>query len=129
MCSFQPVFKTFHSAHIVRHILPRSAQRDFKTWLKALVGRIKSHSRKPDEPFRKKKNFATSEDCERFVARHREAPVSPQILDPAFDYQETDRIRLVADFLARLNPQINRYLRSSENMLALGFEGVPYQLS
>jgi hypothetical protein len=126
---FQPVWETFHSAHIVRHILPNAMRSDFESWLATLVGRIKSHWAKPDEEFRRKDTFPNAKEREQFISRHRGRPVPREILDPRFEYQEEDSPRLIGEFLARLNPQTNRYLRSPENMLALGFEGVPYHFS
>lgn len=126
---FQPVRETFHAVHIVRHILPKATVAEFDSWLKALVARIKSHWAKPDEEFRKKDTFSSPEEREPFIARHRGPPIPHQILDPRFEYREADRVRLIGEFLERLDPKTNRYLRTSEAMLALGFKGVPYRLT
>jgi len=54
--------------------------------------------------------------------------VPPQLLDPTFDYHPDQREALVAGFLANLDPAHNRYLRTPEAMLDLGFTGTPYRL-
>jgi hypothetical protein len=126
---YQPVRETFHSTHIVRHVVPKTERATFDTWLDQLVDRIKAHWAKPDEAFRKKSTFASPLEREQFIARHRGLPVPQQILDPAFVYVEADRPQLLNDFLSRLQDSGNRYLHPATQMLQLGFQGTPYRVN
>jgi len=121
---YQPVRETFHSAHIVRHVLPKAAKKEFEAWLKGLVERVKRIASKPDEEFRKKKDFDSLEAHRAFVGRHRGAPLPPEILDPNTDVSEENRLELVHRFLAGLDSSTNRYLRSPEELKAQGFVGI-----
>jgi hypothetical protein len=56
------------------------------------------------------------------------APVPREALDAGFDYQPSMASQLLSRFLASLDPAANPYLRSSEEMLAAGFQGKPYSL-
>lgn len=123
-----PISETFHSAHIVKHILPAEHAKAFQHWLVSLADRVKSIAAKPDEPFRKKKEFDTADEYEVFVARHRGLALPPEILNPAQQVTAGNREELVARFLERLDWKSNRYLRAPEKMQAMGFTGTPYRL-
>jgi hypothetical protein len=125
---YQPIRETFHCAHLVEHILPKQAKKGFQAWLDGLAERIMQFWPKPDEPFRKKKEFATVEEHQSFIARHRGVAVPRELLDPDFPYRPEMREQLVAEYLERLDWKVNRYLRSPEDMLKIGFEGTPYRL-
>lgn len=123
---YQPVTSTFHSAHIVHHILPASIKKEFVTWRKTVVERIKTHYSKPVEAFKKKKEFANLDEYELFLSRHRGLALPPQILDLNFPYNHEDRENLVREFLQSLDPNKNRYLRNAEVMKSMGYAGTPY---
>jgi hypothetical protein len=123
---YQPVRETFHSAHLVRHILPKDARKEFETWLKGLVARVKEIASKPDEEFRKKKEFESPEAHRAFVSRHRGSPLPPEILAPQSKVTPELQRDLVMQFLGGLNPSSNRYLRSPEELKASGLEAMPY---
>lgn len=125
---YQPVSETFHSIHIVNHILPKPVKKDFENWLNIVVERIKKSYAKPDESFRKRKEFDSEAEYQIFLGRHRGPALPPQILAPSFDYTPENRESLVRDFLKNLDIGNNRYLRTPEAMKELGFEGTPYQL-
>lgn len=125
---YQPVTSTFHSAHIVQHILPKQNQGMFNEWLNAVVDRIKTHYAKPTEPFKKKKEFATPCEHEAFLARHRGPPLPPQVLDLSIPYRPEARETLVREFLQSLDPDKNRYLRSAETMKSMNYLSTPYRL-
>jgi hypothetical protein len=125
---YQPVRETFHSAHVVRHILPADVRKPFDAWLDVVAERVQKIAAKPEEAFRKKKEFATNEEYLEFCARHRGTPLPPQVLDPQFAYDDGQRAQLVRENLHGLNCQANMYLRSPEDMRALGFAGTPYKL-
>jgi hypothetical protein len=123
-----PVRETFHAAHLVNHTMPKSEKKTFETWLGDLADRLKTVAPKPDEPFRKLRDFPSREDYLAFVAPHRGVALPPEILDPRFAYDPSQRTELVARYLKDLDWQGNPFLRSPEAMLAAGFKGTPYQL-
>jgi hypothetical protein len=123
---FQPVRQTFHAASIVRHVLSAPAREQFETWLERIADRIKTHHPKPDTPPRRVKTFPDKDAYIAYVAPHRGEPLPPEILDPEHDYHPRERAHLVERFLARLDPSTNPFLRTPEEMLALGFVGRPY---
>ena len=125
---YQPVSETFHSANIVNHILPKPTRAEFESWLNSVIDRVKTFFPLPDIPKRKFGTFDNEAAYDEYVAPRRGVAVPPQILDPGFDYKPQEREALLAGFLGQLDPQKNRYLRSPESMLKLGFVGVPYQL-
>ena len=125
---YQPVTETFHSVHLVRHILPKPKRKMFEEWLNAVVDRIKVVAPKPEEEFKKKKEFDSVEAHKAFVARHRGNPLPPEIIDPGFDYNDEIRVELIDQFLQSLDWGANRYLRSPDEMKEIGFEGTPYRL-
>lgn len=123
---YQPVRETFHAAHIVSHVLPKSAKKEFEAWLKEVVARVKRIASKPDEEFKKKKEFESVEAHQAFIARHRGAPIPPEILDLNVEVNESNRKNLNARFLAGLSPSDNRYLLRPEELSLLGVETIPY---
>ena len=125
---YQPISETFHSVHVVRHILPKTKRKLFDQWLNATVKRVKSVAPKPDEDFKPKDEFDSPEEHKEFIARHRGDPLPPQILDPDFDYDDDRRVELIDQFLQSLDWGANRYLRSPDEMKEIGFEGTPYRL-
>ncbi len=123
---FQPVPETFHAANVVRHTIPKSHKKSFDEWLAGLSDRVHAVAPKPDEEFKKKKEFADPADYEAFVARHWGAPLAREILDP--EASATPAEPLIEAFLAGLDYRANPYLRTPEQMRDLGFPGEPYKL-
>jgi hypothetical protein len=123
---FQPVRETFHASHIAAHVLPKKAKKDFEAWLKEVAKRVKRIASKPDEAFKKKSEFESVEAHQAFIARHRGAPIPPEILDPNVDVNDSNRDELNARFLAGLKASENRYLLRPEELPALGVEPIPY---
>lgn len=123
---FQPIPDTFHAAHVTRHITPKAHRKAFDQWLAALSDRVHAVAPKPDEEFKKKKEFASPEQHQAFLARHWGAPLPRQILDP--EAIATPAEPLIQAFLAGLDWQANPYLRSPDQMRELGFPGQPYTL-
>jgi len=123
---YQPVRETFHSAHIVQHVLPKPARKVFQGWLKSLTTRVKEIAPKPDEEFRKKKDFASIEEHQAFIARHRGLPLPPDILLEGHEVTAERSRALVQKFITGLDWKANRYLRPPDEMRALGFEGQAY---
>jgi hypothetical protein len=122
---YQPAREAFHSAHLVRHILPRSAQSEFAQWLQLVSARLHEVAPKQDD-FREYDEFDSDEAYNAWVAPHRGLPLPPELLDPRYVYEPSTRQALVAGFVARLDPASNPYLRTAEAMRALGFDGEPY---
>ena len=125
---YQPIDETFHASYILRHTLPKADQKTFSSWLKSAAARLDTIAPKPDEPRRKKSEFDSPEQYTEWVATHRGVALPSEVLDPGFDYMQEMREDLVGTFLEELDPSANRYLRSPEAMLELGFEGIPYRL-
>jgi hypothetical protein len=55
-------------------------------------------------------------------------PVSRNLLDPGYVPSPEMDNKHIADYLAGLNWQTNRFLRSPDELREKGFEGVPYTL-
>lgn len=125
---YVPIMEVFHCAHLVRHILPKSAWKDFGDWLKVISKRLDELASAPDEPFRKKSTFPSLEAYHAFTARHRGMALPAQVIDPAFSYKPEQREELIDAYLAGLNWRENRYLHSPDELRATGFEGRPYRL-
>lgn len=56
----------------------------------------------------------------------KEAPVPQELFNPDFTWSEDAASSALKHFLQALNPTMNLYLRSPEQMLATGFKGMPY---
>lgn len=125
---FTPVGETFHAAHIVQHIMPKSHKAEFVKWLEFVSDRMHTHFPLPDIPQREFSSFENKEAAWAYRAPRRGVAVPPQALDPAIEYQPASREELMREFLRGLNRGRNRYLRSPEAMLELGFKGQPYSL-
>lgn len=125
---YPPVRETFHTAYLVSHIMPKKSKRGFAKWRDDLAARVKAVAPKPDEPFRMKKEFPTPEAHLAWVAPHQGTALPPQILDPNFNYDESQRTVLLDKYLSELDWRENPYLRSPEAMKAAGFAGAPYRL-
>lgn len=125
---YQPIAETYHAAHVTNHVLPKDAKKAFSTWLKATAQRLDQvGARKPPDGGRKRKDFESKEAYKTWAVTHRGMPLPPQVLDPGFAYDPKDREPLIRAFLTTLDWRSNAYLRSPEDMLKLGFEGLPYQ--
>ena len=125
---YTPVGETFHAANVVEHIMPKSRRADFDAWLTAMSDRMHAHFPLPDMPARDISTFDSKAAAWAYRAPRRGVAVPPQLLDPSFDYDPAQREDLLREFLSGLDRGRNRYLRSPEDMLSLGFEGQPYSL-
>lgn len=124
---YAPINQTFHAAHIVQHILPKAHRPAMVRWLEGAIQRLQTHARAPDEPFRKQRSFPTLDEWKHFVGRHRGQPLPPDLLDPDTDCTVDQHAARVGRFIEGLDWRRNRFLRSPEAMLALGFQGEPYR--
>jgi hypothetical protein len=126
---YTPVRPTFHMAHLVTHIMPKELQKKLKSWLREAAARVHAAAPKPEEDRKKPEEFPSDEAYCAWIATHQGSALPPQILDPAFTYDESQRKALVDEHLKALNWRDNPYLRSPEAMVAAGFKGTPYQLA
>ncbi|PAU64859.1 hypothetical protein BZL42_01180 [Pseudomonas indica] len=123
---YGPISETFHTAHAVKHIIPKAHRSAFECWLKAIIARAHAVAEVPDAEFRRRDEFDDTESWLAFVAPFRGEALPPEFLDPAFDYKPQLREELIKKFIENLDWKSNRYLRSPDQMLELGFDGVPY---
>jgi hypothetical protein len=95
-------------ASLAEHVLP-TLKAAFRSWRDAVIaGLLKTN------PFDK--------------AHPAGELVTREAFDPTFDYKPAAAKKLMAAFLARLNPKKNKYLRSPEKLRQVDFEGTPYEL-
>ena len=126
---YTQVGSTDHSANIIRYTLSEKHKKTFKVWLDSVAERAHRYFPLPNIEYRKFQTFSTEDAYNEFVAPRRGGAVPPQLIDPAFDYKPEDQEKYLAEFLENLNLNKNRYLRQPEEMIALGFTGIPYKLS
>lgn len=125
---YQPHDSAFHSAYVVRHIMPKNKKKIFSNWLEGMLARILKIAPKPDEqPIKNLKELSPEEKAD-YYARHWGEALPPQVLDLEFDYKCDMREDLVNRFLSELDWKNNPFLRSPKEMKSLGFKGTPYQL-
>lgn len=129
---YSPILETFHAAHLARHMLPRDVRPAFGRWVEEIIARLNIFAKKPDEAVAHAEDFPTVEDWKRFAAGHRGRPLPPEFLDGA---QPTMLLaaepqqcmdRAVDRHLRQLDWTGNPFLRTPDEMRALGFVGEPY---
>jgi hypothetical protein len=125
---FTPVAETFHAANVVQHIVPTSQKGAFEHWLLAVSDRMHAHFPLPDLAEREFSTFESEQAYDAYVAPRRGVAIPPEILDTSVEYDPGKRDASLAKFLTGLDRGRNRFLRSPEEMLELGFEGRPYEL-
>lgn len=125
---YQPHDSAFHSAYLVKYILPKNKKKIFSKWLEGMLARIKEVAPKPDEEPIENEDELSMEERVAYYARHWGESLPPQVLDLDFDYQPEMREKLVDKFLSELDWQENPFLRSPDEMKKLGFKGMPYKL-
>ena len=114
-------------AYLFRHVCPASHKDAFERWLETIIGRLGSlYPGRIDEYTGDRKD---TEAVAEFRAELKGPPLPPQALDPNFDYDDSQRETLLAEFLASVDHAANPFLRSPEELLKEGFEGTPYTLS
>lgn len=125
---FTPVAETFHAANVVQHIMPKPHKRTFDQWLLTVSDRMHAHFPLPDIPKREFSTFESKEAYRAYCAPRRGIAIPPQILDISVEYDPSQREANLKGFLRGLDRERNRFLRSPEAMLELGFQGTPYEL-
>lgn len=100
---------------LARHVLPKSARSTFKQWLLVVLDkRIGVHWQLDGDP--------------RSRAARLGALVSREALDPTRPLDEAAMPAQVKALLRKVDWRQNRYLRSPEELRALGYVGTPYAL-
>ncbi len=123
---YQPFESAFHTSYVVRHILPKPAQRAFRAWLNDMLQRIGQIAPKPDEPPAEDEDAMTPQELAKYYARHWGQPLPPHSLELERPYDPAERVHSVDQFLRGLSWQDNPFLRSPEQMAQRGFEGLAY---
>ncbi|HTR55943.1 MAG TPA: hypothetical protein VMJ10_34945 [Kofleriaceae bacterium] len=125
---YQPIPAAFHSAYLVKHILPAAKQRTFATWLARLAKRLDDIAPKPRELPVEDEDRMKKPRREAYWARHRGVALPPEVLDVSTEFDPARREELVDRFLRSVRWQDNPFLRSPTQMKKLGFRGKPYRL-
>lgn len=125
---YAPILETFHAAHLTRHMLPRTFKPAYSQWLAAVIDRLDLLAPKPDEDPASRADFETEAAWRAFIDRHRGRPLPPDVLDLQRTVAVADLDGLMDAWLRRLDWATNPFLRSPEQMHALGFTGLPYSL-
>jgi hypothetical protein len=123
---YQPLMKASHIVNIVQFILPKDAKKAFKTWLKETSDRLDIVAEIPDLEERKHTEFDSREAFYAYKAPRRGPPIPPLVLDPGIDLSNLDLVAEAHKFIATLDHTKNRYLKSPDQMIAEGFESLPY---
>jgi len=126
---YQPIDSAFHSAYLVRHIMPKNKKKIYSDWLEGMLARVRKIAPKPDEPPVEDEDELSSEERAAYYARHWGEALPPEVLDLGRDYQQSEREELVDRFLRQLDWTQNPFLRSPDEILRLGFKGKPYRLA
>lgn len=122
----QPIFPLVHTACLANVIMPKSALPEFEKWLLYLSGRLYDVAEAPDMEIPNFSDFESEEAYNHHIAPMRGIPIPPAILEYDVDHEEMDLEAEARAFVATLDPTKNRFLRSRDDMLPLGFEGEPY---
>lgn len=123
----QPIFDLVHMAYLANFIMPKSALPEFEKWLLHLSGRLYDVAEAPDMDIPEFSDFESEEAYNEHVAPMRGAPIPPAILEYDVEHEDMDLEAEARAFVATLDPTKNRFLRSKDEMLRLGFEGEPYK--
>jgi hypothetical protein len=119
---------TVHQAFLLRYVIPKSKRKPFDHWLAFVLNRLAEVAPRPKEPIGDFKNYESKEAYRLAQRPYFGVPIPFDVLDPDFDYKLAMREELVDRYLRGLNWKHNPFLRTPDEMKALGFEGTPYRL-
>lgn len=107
----EPIAK---QAMLAQHLMPNKKM--FSSWLSDIL-------RRTAKVFPREADY--DEGAGIYDASH-EKPVPREFFDPEFKYTDGAAEKALREFLQTLDPGKNPYLRTPEEMKALGFTGTPY---
>lgn len=109
-------------ASMARYVMPKKTK-SFAEWLKPVLVRLVKLYEWPDEL------QDEDVDWDEVDMELIHGPWVPrQVLDPNFDFDQKMTNGLINDFLQSLDYTKNPYLRTPEEMLHMGFKGIPYRV-
>lgn len=111
-----------HLAFLCQHIV--GSHKDYKEWLKFCFSRLGELYPKSSET--RKYHLTAIHTAEEKENYNWGIVVPREALDPGFSFKPEMTDELVNNFLQKLDHKNNRFLRSPEEMISLGFEGAPY---
>jgi|SRR5882672_6111268 len=117
-----------HQAFLLRYVMPKSGKKAFDGWIAFVLKRLADVAPRPEEPIGDFKNYESKEAYRLAQRPYFGVPVPREALDPDFDYKPSMREELLDRYLQSVDWAHNEFLRSPDEMKALGFEGTPYRL-
>jgi hypothetical protein len=123
---YQPVMPLFHMCNMVNFILPKAQRPHFEGWLSGMIQRLDEIAAAPDMDEPDFYDFENKAAYAAHCAPRRGPPLPPIVLDLETDLTGTDLQAEADTFLQSLDHTKNRFLRSPEQLLEMGFEGLPY---
>lgn len=113
---------------IIKQVLPTKPKKAFTEWFQWAAQRATELDPEPRGRKPKYTEFDTLEEFYRTVRPYFGKPLPREALDPDSGYKPEERQARLAALLQRLDHRKNPFLRSPEQMKALGFAGTPYRL-
>jgi hypothetical protein len=104
-------------AALARHVMPD--KKKFDSWLTETLRRTAAAFPKTSE---------YDERTEQYDAAAEPPVPRAFVFDPAYVHSDAECRRALADFLAKLDPKRNPYLRSAKEMAKYGFGGTAYRI-
>lgn len=123
---YQPTMELFHMSSGVSFILPPDLRDIFEDWLVQTSDRLDALCAAPNLEVPDFADFENKQAYRDYCAPRRGAPVPMLALDPTIAIEADGLSDRALEELRKLDPRANRYLRTAEQMAALGFDGQPY---
>lgn len=123
---YQPIMQLYHLVKVTEFLLPDADRSTFQTWLHTVSDRLDIVAKAPELEVPVYSEFESEAAYNAYVAPRRGAPLPPTVLDLS---AELDPQTLEADalsFVSSLDPEKNRYLRTTAELAELGVEKTPY---
>jgi hypothetical protein len=117
-----------HQAFLLRYVIPKAGRKAFDGWMTLVLKRLAEVAARPENPIGDFESYENQEAYDLAQRPYRGVPIPLEALDPEFDYQPAMREELLDHHLRSLDWEHNEFLRSPDEMKALGFEGTPYRL-
>jgi hypothetical protein len=111
-------------ASLVNYVLPNG--KPFQVWFKKVVDRLPALST-PSASTSCKLDIEEDDDLRLGIDENIwGGPVPREVLDPTFDLNGADSVKLIDQLLQQINRPDNPFLRSPAELIALGMKGTPY---